>query len=96
MALWRSQVGARRAVWRVAEVRGAAETKKRENDVHLRQLAKKSTYVPLFCLVRFWALLGSRQGEFENTRKKIEYVSKKKHRGNIFSGGRIFFWVIFF
>jgi hypothetical protein len=27
---------------------GAAEKIKRENDVHLRQLAKKSTYVPIF------------------------------------------------
>jgi hypothetical protein len=41
---------------------GAAEKIKRENDVHLRQLAKKSTYVPTFFppffLVRFWAFLG--------------------------------------
>jgi hypothetical protein len=55
----------------------AAENKKRENDVHLRQLAKKSTYVPSF-FIFFSAFLGvSRQGEFENTRKIIEYVSKK-------------------
>jgi hypothetical protein len=59
---------------------------KRENDVHLRQLAKKSTYVPFFIFyISFSAFLGvSRRGEFENTRKKIEYVSKKNHRGNIF------------
>jgi hypothetical protein len=62
---------------------GATEKMKRENDVHLRQLAKKSTYVLFF----FSAFLGvSRQGEFENTRKKIEYVSKTNHRGNIFWG----------
>ena len=30
------------------------------------------------------------QGEFENTRKKNEYVSKQNHRGNIFSGGKLF------
>jgi hypothetical protein len=45
-----------------AALRGATEKKTRENDVHLRQLAKKSTYVPsfffLFFLVRFWAFLG--------------------------------------
>jgi hypothetical protein len=29
---------------------GAAEKIKRETDVHLRQLAKKSTYVPFFSL----------------------------------------------
>jgi hypothetical protein len=43
--------------------RGAAEKQKRENDVHLRQLAKQSTYVPpfflyIYFLVRFWAFLG--------------------------------------
>jgi hypothetical protein len=41
---------------------GATEKIKRENDVHLRQLAKKSTYVPssffFFFKVRFWAFLG--------------------------------------
>jgi hypothetical protein len=31
-----------------ASRQGAAEEIKRENDVHLRQLAKKSTYVLLF------------------------------------------------
>jgi hypothetical protein len=75
---------------------GAAEKIKRENDVHLRQLAKKSTYVPSFYFLFFFsAFLGvSRQGEFKNTRKKNEYVSKKNHRGNIFSGAdffRVFF-----
>jgi hypothetical protein len=51
---------------------GAAEKIKRENDVHLRQLAKKSTYVPSFYFFNFFsAFLGvSRQGEFKNTRKK--------------------------
>jgi hypothetical protein len=38
---------------------GATEKIKRENDVHLRQLAKKSTYVLFFFFkVRFWAFLG--------------------------------------
>jgi hypothetical protein len=51
------------------------------------------TYVRNFF---FSAFLGvSRQGEFENTRKQIEYVSKKNHRGNIFSGGGFLFWVNF-
>jgi hypothetical protein len=69
---------------------GAAEKIKRENDVHLRQLAKKNTYLFFFLS----AFLGvSRQGEFENTRKKIEYISKKNtgeiffRRGNFFPGG---------
>jgi hypothetical protein len=76
---------------------GAAEKKPRENDVKLRQLAKKSTYVPsLFFLFFFSAFLGvSRQGVFKNTRKEFEYVSKKNHRGNIFFGGGSFFWVNF-
>jgi hypothetical protein len=57
---------------------GATKKIKRENDVHLRQLAKKSTYVPSFFSFFLSAFLGvSRQGEFENTRKQIEYVSKK-------------------
>jgi hypothetical protein len=33
---------------------GAAEKIKRENDVHLRQLAKKSTYVPSFLFYNFF------------------------------------------
>jgi hypothetical protein len=37
------------------------------------------------------AFLGvSRQGEFENTRKKFEYVSEKFTTGNIFSGEDFF------
>jgi hypothetical protein len=61
--------------------------------VHLRQLAKKSTYVPFFIFYR--SFLGvSRQGEFENTRKKVEYVSKKSP-GKYFFGGGGNFWVIF-
>jgi hypothetical protein len=73
---------------------GAAEKIKRENDVHLRQeLEKKSTYVPFLFFIFFNStfLGASRQGEFENTRKKIEYVSKKKSPGKIFSGGVNFF-----
>jgi hypothetical protein len=70
---------------------GATEKIKRENDVHLRQLAKKSTYVPSFFFFFFSAFLGvSRQGDFENTRKKIEYVSKQI-TGEIFFWGGIFF-----
>jgi hypothetical protein len=77
----------------VAGAQGATEKIKRENDVHLRQLAEKSTYVPLFFSFFFFsAFLGvSRQGDFENTRKKIEHVSKKSpgkyfFAGNFFSG----------
>jgi hypothetical protein len=58
--------------------RGAAEKIKRENDVHLRQLAKKSTYVPSFFLFFSAFLCVSRQGEFENTRKKMSTVPKAK------------------
>jgi hypothetical protein len=66
---------------------GAAEKIKRENDVHLRQLAKKSTYVPTFffffkCVFGRFSARGVRKHE-----KKNEYVSKKNRRGNIFSGG---------
>jgi hypothetical protein len=71
------------------EPRGATEKKTRENDVHLRQLAKKSTHV-LFFKFFFSAFLGvSRQGEFENTRKKMSTFQKNR-RGNIFSGGEFF------
>jgi hypothetical protein len=72
-------------------IQGATEKIKRENDVHLRQLAEKSTYVPsLFFLFFFSAFLGvSRQGDFENTRKKIEYVSKKSPGKSLLGG--IFF-----
>jgi hypothetical protein len=67
---------------------GAIEKIKRENDVHLRQLAKKSTYVLFFFF--FSAFLGViRQGEFENTRNKIECVSEKSTR-------KIFFWGVLF
>jgi hypothetical protein len=60
---------------------------------------KKSTYVPLFLfyfyfLVRFWAFLAKRRGEFENTRTKIEYVSENFTREIFFRGG-IFFRVDF-
>jgi hypothetical protein len=75
---------------------GAAEEIKRETDVHLRQLAKKSTYVPSSFFFFFSAFLGvSRQGKFENTRKKFEYVSKKI-TGEIFFRGGGFFVVVFF
>jgi hypothetical protein len=48
--------------------RGAAEKTKRENDAHLRQLAKKYARTYFFFKVRFWAFLG--KGEVENTRKR--------------------------
>jgi hypothetical protein len=38
---------------KAACAQGAAEKIKRENDVYLRQLAKKSTYVPSFFLILF-------------------------------------------
>jgi hypothetical protein len=53
--------------------------------VHLRQLAKKSTYL-LFLLFFFSAFLGvSRQGS--KTREKIESVSKKITGETFFPGG---------
>jgi hypothetical protein len=74
-----------------SKFQGAAEKIKRENDVHLRQLAKKSAYVIFYFLVRFWAFLGKGSSK---TREKqlglIECVSKKIHRGNIFRGGFFF------
>jgi hypothetical protein len=75
---------------------GAAEKIKRENDVHLRQLAKKSTYVPSFFSSFFFsAFLGvSRQGEFEYTRKKLS-TFQKKTPGKYFFRGKNFFWGIF-
>jgi hypothetical protein len=68
-----------------------------ENDVHLRQLAKKSTHAHLqniYFLVRFWAYV-SPQGERSSsskTQKKNEYVTEKfaggdQGGGGIFSGG---------
>jgi hypothetical protein len=44
--------------------------------------------------VRFWAFLGKGRGEFENTRKKIEYVSKTI-TGEIFFGGGFFYGLFF-
>jgi hypothetical protein len=65
--------------------------KNRENDVHLRQLANKSTHVPTFFNISNSAFLGvSRQGDFENTGGGNEYVSKK-NTGEIFFPGGIFF-----
>jgi hypothetical protein len=66
--------------------------KTRENDVHLRQLAKKSAYVPslFFFFSAFWAFIGKRQEEFENTRKQIECVSKKIAGEIFFRGGNFF------
>jgi hypothetical protein len=77
---------------------GASEKIKRENHVHLRQLAKQSTYVPFFCFyfICFSAFLGvSRQGEFENTRKKLS-TFQKNSPGKYFFGGGIFFRGDFF
>jgi hypothetical protein len=76
--------------------RGATEKKNRENDVHLRQLAKKSTYVPsffFFFLVHFWAFLG--KGSSKKREKKMS-TFQKKIAGEIFFRGGIFFRVIFF
>jgi hypothetical protein len=69
---------------------GAAEKIKRQNDVHLRQLAKKNTYVPSFFFffkVRFWAFLG--KGSSKTREKKLS-TFQKQSRGNIFSGGNFF------
>jgi hypothetical protein len=73
-----------REEWRVAQ--GAAEKIKRENDVHLRQLAKKVRTCLLFfifflCVFGRFSARGVRKHE-----KKIECVSKKNHRRNFFLG----------
>jgi hypothetical protein len=51
----------------LALAQGAAEKIKRENDVQLGQLAKKSTHVPpfFFFKVRFWAFLGKGVRKYE-------------------------------
>jgi hypothetical protein len=52
---------------------------------------KVRTYLLFFFSFFFSAFLGvSRQGEFENTRKKIEYVSKKIAGEIFFRGGKFF------
>jgi hypothetical protein len=71
---------------------GAVEKIKQENDVHLRQFAKTSTYVPsffppFFLKVRFWAFLGKGSSK---TRKTFFSTFQKKTRGNTFSGGDFF------
>jgi hypothetical protein len=63
---------------------------KRENDVHLRQLAKKvRTYLLLFSffLVRFWAFLG--KGSSKTREKKLS-TFQKKSPGKYFFGGNFF------
>jgi hypothetical protein len=71
--------------------RGATEKIKRENDVHLRQLAKKSTYVPslffYFFVVRFWAFLG--KGSSKTREKKLS-AFQKQLPGKYFFGGDFF------
>jgi hypothetical protein len=66
------------AVSRRYAIQGAAEKKTRKNDVRT-----------FFFLSAFLGV--SRQGEFENTREKNEYVSKK-NTGEIFFRGGIVFW----
>jgi hypothetical protein len=69
---------------------GATEKIKRENDVHLRQLAKKSTYVPsffFFFLVRFWGFLGK---VFSKTREKKLSTFQNKSPGKYFFGREFF------
>jgi hypothetical protein len=57
-----------RIVHRSARGGRKQQNKKPTSDVHLRQLAKKSTHVPSSFFFFFSAFLGvSRQGEFENT-----------------------------
>jgi hypothetical protein len=76
---------------------GAAgkKNKKRRTSAPARKNNKKvRTYLLFFSffLVRFWAFLG--KGSSKTREKKLSL--KKNHRGNIFSGGRNFFWVICF
>jgi hypothetical protein len=68
----------------------AAEKIKRETDVHLRQLAKKSTYVPFFFFkVRFWAFLG-KGSAFQN-----KITGEIYFRGGDFFLGDLFFVAVF-
>jgi hypothetical protein len=74
----------------------AAEKIKRENDVHLRQLAKKvRTYLLFFlfleCVFGRFSARGVRKHEKRNL---VRF--KKKSPGKYFFGGGIFFLVIFF
>jgi hypothetical protein len=60
-------------------------TIKPETDVHLRQLAKTSTYVHLLLfLVRFWAFLGKVSSK---TRENKLSAFPKVHRGEFGGGG---------
>jgi hypothetical protein len=70
--------------------RGATEKKPRENDVHLRQLAKTSTYVLFFFfLVRFWAFLG--KGVRKHEENKLSTFQKNRWgTGKYFFGGDFF------
>jgi hypothetical protein len=66
--------------------RGATEKTPRENDVHLRQLAKKITYVFFyFFLVRFWAFLG--KGSSKTREQKLSTFQKKSPGKYFFGGG---------
>jgi hypothetical protein len=74
---------------------GAAEEKKRENDVHLRHLEKKVCMHFFYYLssVRFWAFLGKGSSKTRENNSVRLSVSKKKHRGNIVL---VFYCVDFF
>ena len=66
-------------------------TQKRDKKVLRGRASNLFPPYPFF----FSAFLGvSRQGEFENTRKKLS-TFQKKNTGEIFFGGRTFFWGIF-
>jgi hypothetical protein len=76
---------------------GAAEKIKWENDVHLRQLAKKSTYVPFFYFYlffsAFWAFLA--KGSPKTREKKLSAVSETSTREMFFRGGIFSGWIFF-
>jgi hypothetical protein len=75
------------------EYEGRAKKRRRENDVHLRQLAKKSTHV-LFFLVRFWAFLG--KGSLKTREKDLSLSTcQKKSPGKYFFKGGFFSGWIF-
>jgi hypothetical protein len=81
--------------WKLEEEEAHDEGRQKKNPEKTTYICASSqkkvrTYLLLFFFF-FSAFLGvSRQGEFENTRKKIEYVSKKI-TGEIFFRGGIFF-----
>jgi hypothetical protein len=65
---------------------GAAEKIKRGKTTCICTSSQKNVFI----LVRFWAFLGKGSSKTQNTRKQIDYVSKK------FTGEIFFRWGVYF